>query len=158
AGGAPNGAVFQFIGAPAFNANGQLAFSGDLAIGTGGVTVNNQTVLYLADTTGEQVLVAREGDSLAGKIVSDVIMLPSGGQDGRGSSLNDFGQLLYEADFTDGTHGLFLFTPEVHYRRTTGGSWATKTNWTLSIAPAAVHAVFIDPPASLTVTGPTVDT
>src|SRR5207244_2914390 len=59
---------------------------------------------------------------------------------------------------TDGTHGIFLFTPQLHYRRTTGGSWATKTNWTLSIAPAEVHSVFIDPAASLTVSGPTTDT
>src|SRR5205814_3666493 len=43
-------------------------------------------------------------------------------------------------------------------RNAGSGNWDTNTNWSLSLAPAYVHDVVIDPAANLTVTGPAVNT
>ena len=126
--------------------------------GLGGVTSSNNLGIWIADQQGDGLLVAREGDTLAGRTISNLgLSTGSGGADGRRTGLNDFGQVAYLAAFTDLSSGIFLFTPEVHWRRPGNGSWDLAGNWTVSIPPAMVHDVVIDPAGSLTVSGPATD-
>jgi hypothetical protein len=53
---------------------------------------------------------------------------------------------------------MYVYTPVLHWRIPTSGSWDTNTNWTLSLAPAYVHDVVIDPATSIAVTGPAANT
>ena len=55
-----------------------------------------------------------------------------GDQRGR---FNAFSQFAYHATLADGREGVFLFTPEVRWRRNFNGSWDQATNWTASIPP-----------------------
>ena len=49
---------------------------------------------------------------LADRTIEDLTFVyGSGGSDGRRRSLNDASQLLFQATFTNGEEGLFLFTP-----------------------------------------------
>src|SRR5437763_6181709 len=59
----------------------------------------------------------------------------------------------------NGTQLLARYTPEIHFRNASGGSWNTNTNWTVGIKPGPPNDTFIDPPSvfSTTVTGPTSD-
>jgi hypothetical protein len=156
AAGTPPGAVFATFGNPAINAGGQVAFRGTLRVGEGDVTSSNDVGLWIVGTNGDALLVAREGDSLAGRTISTLSMAEgSGGSDGRGRAINEFGQLAYRASFTNGGSGIFLFTPELRWIRTFSSNWDNRSNWTIAQAPGVVHDVRIDPDISLTLTGPT---
>jgi len=133
-----------FGGGMSFAAGGQLAFLTDLA-GTTGGSADNQAIFI---TDGEELLqVVRKGRPLAGKTVAGVGALTA-------QAMNEAGQLAYTTTFVDGSSGAFLFTPELRWRRSFGGSWDSAVNWTVSLHPGAVHDVRIDPAASLTVSGP----
>lgn len=106
----------DFPGIPVLNANGQTAFTAFLT-GTG-VDSSNGLGLFAEDSTGDLKLIARQGDLLD---VSDDPLSPdfrtisnlrfnvaTGNEDGRSSSFNDVGQLVFNAAFTDGTSGCFL--------------------------------------------------
>jgi hypothetical protein len=155
--GAPSGVVFANFGnwTPVQNNAGQVAFPVYLA--GDGVSSSNYLGLWVSDGQ-DSLMVARTGDPLEGRIVSGLNIVSgldsSGGSDGRPRALNDLGQLAYHATFTDGGSGIFVFTPDLHWRTNLSGSWDNAGNWTLSLPPAHVHRVFIDPDAALTVTGP----
>ena len=121
--------------------------------GTSGGTADNSGI-FLADGQ-EQIQVARTGQVLAGSTIAGIFFAGGGSDQGGDSTLNDFGQVAYRADLANGTSGVFLFTPEIHYRPPFSGAWDTNANWTMSLSPGNPHAVFIDPAASLTVFGPT---
>ena len=55
-----------------FNDSGQLAVAATLEIGVGGVDATNDSGLWLVDPNGTSLLVAREGDSLAGRTIASV--------------------------------------------------------------------------------------
>ena len=136
------------------NGSGQVAYMASLQHG-GTVTGDNDLGIWIGDGA-ESLLVAREGDTLSGKIIEDLVaQVGSGGEDGRRTSLNDFGQLAYWIEFTDGAEGIFLFTLDLRWRTAASGGWDDKTNWTVGTPPAQVHDVTIDPAISLTVAGPT---
>lgn len=87
-----------------------VALKASLEIG-GGVTGDNDQGLWLLDSSGSGVLVAREGEMLSGRTIAGVSFIGnSGGNDGRPSGFNDEGQLAFQATFTNGDNGLFLFT------------------------------------------------
>jgi hypothetical protein len=153
AAGTASGVNYSSLGIPVLNDAGQVAFWSFL---TGsGVDVTNNQGIWIGDGS-ESLLVARRGELLAGRTISNMTLLGgSGGSDGRPRGLNDYAQLTYHAGFTDGSEGVFLFTPDVRWRRTFSSNWDFAGNWTLSIPPGAPHKVFIDPAVSLTVTGPT---
>jgi hypothetical protein len=84
------------------------------------------------------------------------------------ADVNELGQVAYELLLGDPSDEdcryeyqtdedcrghLFLFTPELHWRSASAGSWGTNSNWTLGLAPAAVHQVYIDPLSDVQVTG-----
>ncbi|MFY8086024.1 MAG: DUF7453 family protein, partial [Rubrivivax sp.] len=128
---------------PRANEAGVVAFASDLV----GAPVNasNDSGLFLGDGV-ELLLAARKGDALAGSTISS---LSTGS-----NSFNDKAQLAYVATLADGRSGVFLFTPTLHWRSTTSGSWEDAANWTLGMNPADVHDVAIDAAASLRITGP----
>jgi hypothetical protein len=134
------------------NATGQIAFRATLRNTSGGL--NDDGAVYVTDGT-ETVKVAREGDTLAGAVMT--FLDTTGGYStdlGLRNSFNDFGQVAFRAAAANGSQGIFLFTPDLRWRSTTSGSWDTAANWTLSLKPGAPHNVSITPTTSLTVTGP----
>ncbi len=160
--GAPEGAKFGdlrwYLLAPVLNDTGQVAFGASLEVGPGGVTGLDDSGIWISDLTGECILAVRKGDTLAGRTTSGVSLYHGEGtQDGRHRIMNDFGQIVYEADFVDSGGGVFLYTPDLRWRAAEGGSWDNNLNWTLSLDPALVHDVTIDPDSGLTVTGPSSD-
>ena len=156
---APDGnGVLSFLGVPILNSTGQVAFRASVRNAGGsaadGEPVPEDGAIYLADER-EQLTVVRKGQTLAGRTVSSVLLAEGGrGEDGRATSLNDFGQLAYQASFTDGTQAVVLFTPDLRWRSSTGGDWDDLVNWTVGLRPSTRHQVKIDPAASLTVRGP----
>jgi hypothetical protein len=146
AAGVAGGATIASMGAAQLNAGGQVAFRAGLA-GAGVSSANNEA-LYLSDGV-ESILVVRNGDTVAGSTIS---LSPTSISEG---SFNDKAQLAYRANLADGSSGLFLFTPTLHWRSTTSGSWDDAARWTLGVNPADVHDVIVDAANSLRITGPT---
>ncbi len=99
------------------NALGQAIFSAALAT-TGSITSANDRVLYLYDPAVDQLTkVLQEGDLIEVtpgdfRTVSifGINTNASGGQDGRGTSLNDNGQFSYYVRFTDNTTAWYRTT------------------------------------------------
>jgi hypothetical protein len=111
---------------------------------------------YLSD--GEDIVrVARELQEYDGSVIASAqywFLLDDGSG---GHSLNDYGQAVYFAQLADGRTGLFLFTPDLRWRREVSGDWDDADNWTLTLPPAHVHAVSVNPDVDLTVAGPLSD-
>ncbi len=135
---------------PGLSDGGQVVFQSSLA-GVG-VDYSNDVGLYLSDGE-ETVQVAREKQPLAGSKIAALSSPTGQGNQGR-PVLNDHGQVVFTANLIDGRQGIFLYTPEVRWRRSIGGQWGTASNWTLSLKPGVLHDVRIDPAASMTVFGP----
>jgi len=119
--GTPSGAVFDEAcsgcGNFALNATGQVAFRGDLLEGVGGVTSSNDVGIWATNRTGALQLIARTGEQIdldfgPGtnlKTIQDLSFLGGpGGTPGKANVLNDKGQLVYIAQFTDYTYGVFV--------------------------------------------------
>jgi hypothetical protein len=157
------GLVLGTLGTPA-TANGNLvAFGAELADSLGNGV--DDTGIYLTDGV-EIVEVARRSaglPSLRGMIdmlsfsamwpVSDPTMPPPG------KVINSFGQVTFWAHAVDpfmgtGQAGVFLYTPELHWRTASDGAWDTDANWTLGLRPGYVHSVVIDPAANVEIGGP----
>ncbi len=148
-----NGETFAAPSLSGLNHGGQVAFLNKTS------TFGAES-LWLGDGI-ELIRVVREGDVVGGKPVFDINIRR--GLDSSTSSLNNLGQITYSATFTNDLIGAddiaVLYTPELHWRGTAGDDrWDSPTNWTLSIDPAHVHDVFIDPDTDLTVAGPSSDT
>jgi hypothetical protein len=143
------------LGPPAtlsVNNRGTVAFSARLRDTNGGTS--DDDALFLGD--GQELITAvREGQSLAGSAIAGLVGL-SVDHGGR-SVFNDLGQLAFAATLDNGQEGVFLFTPELHWRTAGSGNWDERTNWTVSIDPAHVHPVVIDPITALVITGPSED-
>jgi hypothetical protein len=119
---APNagGATYSGIGNPSLNASGQVAFTSIL---TGaGVNFSNNVALY-AGSPGNVVQIVRTGDlvdvdpgpAVDNRGVTAITFLSggssvtgSGGEDGRISSFNDSGVLVYRLDFGSSGRGIFM--------------------------------------------------
>gem|GEM_PF-1976181 len=105
-----SGGSFSDFETLAINAQGLVAVKASLQLG-GGVDPNNDEGLWLLSSSGNGILVAREGDSLAAHTIAGLSFFGnSGGNDGRHPGLNDRGQLAFQANFTNGDSGLFLFS------------------------------------------------
>lgn len=101
---------------PAMNAGGSLLFKSSLS-GAGVTTENDGALFGWVANGGGLFIVAREGEQIdvsngsgpadLRTIASLDAVFGSGGQDGRARSLNDFGDVIFTAKFTDGTSGVF---------------------------------------------------
>jgi hypothetical protein len=117
--GTPNGVTFStFSGATLLlNDAGQIAIRAGLT-GTG-VNNTNNLGIWATDRSGILRLIARTGDLLEispgefRTIASDSSAFPNfwggaGNNDGRRSSFNDLGELVFRAGFSDGSSGIFV--------------------------------------------------
>jgi len=114
---APEGVTIANFTFPSFNALGQVAFWAGLT-GTD-VDFSNDAAVFVTDPQGELHMVVGEGnlfdvddDPVAEDlrtITSISAPASSGGEDGRATSLNDFGQLVLAISFSDFTSGVFVF-------------------------------------------------
>jgi PEP-CTERM motif len=158
--GVPAGATFTKLSGngitdswgPVLNSNGQVLLHAKLNQGTGGVDGTNDEGLWLFGPDGDSVLVARSGDPLVGQTFAGALDVAaiSDKENGRRSSLNDYGQVIFDSPGL----GLYLYTPDLHWRGAASGSFDNQVNWSLSLPPAYVHDAFIDPGADATVFGP----
>ena len=159
--------IIGFTGAmtPYLNDGGLVAFVADLTE-TAGALMDNRGI-FLADGV-EVVQVARKGEAagdVGGSRITNLNLSGMGGMPGTvsGDVINSYGQVVYLADYDDGSggsmrSGVFLYTPELHWRSGASGSWDTTANWTLGLRPAYVHRLIIDPTTNVTITGPAADT
>jgi len=148
-----NGTFSSFQGALTLGESGQAVFRGDLTGTSGG---NNDNRGFFTGDGMDVLQVARRGDSLAGSTVTEVNLINTGS--GGASPVNQFGQIAYRATLANGDQVVSRWTPDLHWRESFGGNWETAGAWTLGLAPAHVHDVFIDPESSMTVFGPNGDT
>ncbi len=115
-----DGVNFSGFSDPLLNNRGQTAFLGSLA-GTG-VTSSNNTGIWAEDNLGELRLIVRAGDVVdlsKNPLAPDTRTFESFGlfngdfadyasSDTRPKALNDRGQIVFRANFTDGTSGIFV--------------------------------------------------
>ena len=148
---------------------GRATFSIDTSSSVPIVLPGGQVVFrtFLANTpdgSDEEAIYIGDGQDLIPIAISGQYVVTSTFTGAIGNELslgvpNTFGQvpwsLLYRDNFVTAN---FLFTPTLHWRSTSSGNWDTTTNWTLGLAPAAVHDVVIDPASPLTIIGPAANT
>lgn len=98
-----------FYSIPSMNSRGQVVFSAGLA-STGG----NADGIWATDRSGVLKLVTRVGAPIEVRpgdvrIVSEFELVDrSGGGDGKPRCINDRGEVVYTAEFTDGSAGVFV--------------------------------------------------
>jgi hypothetical protein len=96
----------------AVNEVGSIVVSATLTIGIAEITSENDEGIWFIDAEGNKSLVAREGDMLAGKVISTLSFKGnSSGSDGQRTGFNALNQLIFRATFTDGDSGIFLYSP-----------------------------------------------
>jgi hypothetical protein len=130
------------------NETGTVAFTSPLTGTSGGST--DDRGIFASDGI-EMVQVVRKGDAISGSTVTAI-------SDTSRPSMNNAGQVTYVATLANGNQVVRRWTPELRWRQASSSAWDTAGRWTLSLNPGAVHDVFIDPAASVTVTGPTANT
>lgn len=114
---------------------GQVAFWSELDGGSAeGIYIGNGTDL---------IKVVRSGDRLDGGEVSRLLFSYRGDSSRQG--FNAIGQVAFVAEFTDGTQGVYLYTPDIHVGPEIDVPDLTAWDWPLDIPPGEVHEVFIDP-------------
>jgi hypothetical protein len=141
-----NGEFYGFAGPAAVTDTCTVAFWAQVVGTSGGGTDDGG--IFLGDGV-ETIQVAREGDALVGSTIINANFLQ-----GMNSGLNEHGQVAYHALLADGREGIFLFTPDLHWRTAGNGFWDIPGNWTVGLRPGAPHRVLIDPDTGVTVTGP----
>ncbi|RMF88211.1 MAG: hypothetical protein D6739_00455, partial [Nitrospirae bacterium] len=92
--------------------------------------------IFLADGR-DKLLVARDGWNAGQMAIEQIGTDPD-------NAANHHGQVALRAHLADDRYAIFLFTPRLRWRNAGDGAWDDETNWTLSLAPAAVHPVVID--------------
>ena len=146
----------QSYATASINAHGVIAYEANIRNNAGGTDTDRG--VYISD--GEETVQAvRKGQPVGdfSTLTDFQAHLGSGGQDGMQNGFNDFGQFTYLGTVDGFLPSIYLFTPEVNWRRNTSGNWDDNDNWTLSLPPGNPHDVTIAPAASLTVNGPTDD-
>jgi hypothetical protein len=102
----------QGLDGAAINAAGQVAFASRL-VGPG-ISGLNDVGIWAEAPDGALNLVAREGDPFEvapgdTRTIRELFFLVgSGNEDGRWTSFNNYSQLAFAADFTDGSSGVFV--------------------------------------------------
>lgn len=134
----------------AFNDAGQVAFATTTALrGVNHPTLGSVYGVFTSDGI-DLINVARTGNAYENTSLQSFAL----GRDG----LNRHGQIVYHAALsTFDSSALLLWTPDLHWRFQTNGAWDAARRWTLSLTPAAMHKVFIQPTNAIVVTGPVND-
>jgi hypothetical protein len=99
---------------PILNDAGQTAIALNLLQGVGGVTAANDKGYWAQDLSGNFHLLVREGDQLtvAPGVVRTIATFGLNG-DARGFQFDNLGNLMFLANFTDGSQGLFVVNASV---------------------------------------------
>ena len=112
--GGASGARFLNFRDLGLNQVGQFAFVSSLVEGGGSFsgsgifgTDRNGALQLIAQSGGRLEVAPGEFKSIAALDFADFYR-PAGNSDGRPSGFNDFGQLAYWAEFSDGTEGIFV--------------------------------------------------
>lgn len=112
--GVPEGAVFNSTsGRALLNANGQVAFSGSLRLGEGGVSETNDQGIWATDSSGDLRLIVREGDSVevAPGVFRTITELrffnDTGNADGLRTPFSDNGEIAFWARLNS-NDGIFV--------------------------------------------------
>ncbi len=134
----------------AFNDAGQVAFATTTPLrGVNHPTLGSAHGVFTSDGI-DLITVARTGNAFEDAFLASFAV----GRDG----LNRHGQIVYHAALsTFRASALLLWTPDLYWRFHTDGAWDAPLRWTLSLTPAAMHRVFIQPTNAVTVTGPISD-
>lgn len=90
------------------------------------MTEANATGIWRYGDTGEAVQVARTGDILDGRTLRGLSYYAREG-------LTNFGQLGIQAESTDDTEALLLYTPDMVWRSPGVGAWHDRSNWTFGL-------------------------
>jgi len=151
---APDGnGVMNYADTFSLNDRGHVVFSA-MFTGTDGGS-NDDKGIYIAD--GEDLIkVARKGDGLDGEVIIDLRIAAGSNTNSSACPINNSGQVAFTA-FLSGdaqSSGVYLFTPELHWRSPTGGDWTDEDRWTLRMTPQPFNNAHIDPDDGLTVVGP----
>lgn len=108
--GMPHASFLDFT-ALAANEVGSMAFTATYE-NPGEAAGLNRNGLWIVNSQGHAILVAKDGDTLSGRTIDALSFVSgSGGSDGRATGFNSLNQLLFRATFTDGGSGLFLYNP-----------------------------------------------
>jgi hypothetical protein len=99
----PPGVYFEYFDEILVNSAGDAAFYGNLWHGSGGIGSENSTSVWLRDRHGETKLVVREGDQALG--IAPGVVIDS--IDGGGFSLNEAGQVAFNAGLSAGQSGVW---------------------------------------------------
>jgi formylglycine-generating enzyme required for sulfatase activity len=103
-------ASFSLLGSPIINASGEITLTARYTGGTG-----TEGIYFWDGDSLERVV--DESQNLFGRMPTNLSMMlgigGSGGQDGKGRSLNDAGQIAFRATFSDGSHGVYLASPPI---------------------------------------------
>jgi hypothetical protein len=108
------GFVFGVFLEPSLNADGQTAFMASGFREVNGLITENAFGIWGQDRVGRLRLVASVGDMLEvsfgdyREIASLVFASATGGEDGKARGLNDAGQIVFRATFSDGSSGVFV--------------------------------------------------
>ena len=106
-----------FRDTPSLNRFDQMAFPATLTDLQSGA---NSGSLWATDLDGNLVMIARSGEGLEVapgdvRTISSLSMVAKqGDDDGRPRSMNDLGQVVFSANFTNGTSGIFLSNAVAH--------------------------------------------
>jgi hypothetical protein len=108
----PEGALWSAFQSLAIAGNRGPIFIATLVHGKGGVGATNDTGVWATDLDGDVRLLFRTGMKMGKKTLkSFVILHAAGGTHGITRSFNDNQQVIWQANFTDGTQG--VITTEV---------------------------------------------
>lgn len=106
-----------FRNTPSLNGFDQMAFPATLTDLQSGANTGS---LWATDLDGNLVMIARSGQDLEVgpgdvRTISSLLMIANhGDDDGRPRSMNDLGQVVFSANFTNGTTGIFLSNAVAH--------------------------------------------
>ena len=129
---------------------GQVVFHTTLT-GTANGAADDSAIIL---TDGlERVVAAREGQARDGSTIATLVREVYV-DTGSTNMLNDHGQVTYHAALADGRQAIYVYTPDLHWRQRSEGTWDTPWAWTLSLRPGAPHRVIIDPDFDGVLLGP----
>lgn len=127
---------------PALNGDDQVAF---VASVTGPATLGRANGLWMTSVDGSLRLLAREGDILRlgneqFRVISSLTqpIVGLGGQDGRGSSVNDLSSVLFRAGLSDGTGVILSGTAPPEWNVDSSGDWSNPANWRGGVPGAGI--------------------
>ncbi len=144
---ARGGGEFYSFSNPYLNNAGDVVFSASVRYG-----VNYKQGLFLGKGT-DLYKVIEVGDNLEGSVVAGQLSFRASSRPGTGE-FNEHSQVAYSVQLTNNQTVVCRYTPGLHWRLNTDGSWDAAANWTTGAVPAVGANAIIDPDSTVNVAGP----